>query len=79
MSEKIKGVLAALVIAAFGIGMIANPDLMDGAEASGRRSIIKQVLIWIWSMPAGIILTILGAFIGYGVITTDDDERAEEN
>lgn len=78
MVEKIKGVIGGLVLIAFGIAMILNPDLMDGAEASGRRTLIKSILIFIWSLPAGIIVTILGGFIIYGAASAEEEEEQGE-
>lgn len=75
MKEKIQGVLGALLFFAAGIFMIVNPELMEGAEASGRKSWLKQILIWIWCRPVGIILTILSIFTFYGAISSHEDEE----
>ncbi len=78
MNEKIKGILSGLFIAAIGIAMILNPDLMNDAEASGRRSFLKSILIWIWSLPVGVIITLLGGLTIYGAATSEEELGGED-
>lgn len=77
MNERIKGVLGGLLIFAIGVAMILNPELMNDAEASGRRSFLKSILIWIWSFPVGIIVTLLGGLAIYGAATSKEEEKGE--
>lgn len=63
--EKLKSWIGLIALIAIGIYMIADPGLMDGAEAGGRRGLIKQLIIWVWSWPVGILLVLFGGFIGY--------------
>jgi hypothetical protein len=77
MLEKLKNLIFPVVVLGFGIAMLMNPHSMDGAEATGRRSFLKMILIKIWGMPAGIILTLLGLGLAYAVFKSDGtDEEA---
>ena len=77
MNEKIKGILSGLFIIALGVAMIYNPDMMNDAEASGRRSLFKSILIWVWSLPVGVIATLLGRMVVYGAATSKEEEQLE--
>jgi hypothetical protein len=65
--NKLKALLQAVAMVGFGIAMMVAPDLMQGqdVDTSGRNSGFKQILMMIWGMPAGIVLTLLGGFIGF--------------
>ena len=57
------GLVGGGIIAGLGIWMIINPDGAGTTDAEGRRSMIKNLLNAIWSIPGGIVVTIIGLVI----------------
>lgn len=54
--------LVALVIAGFGVGMIIHPEAM---EVHGRKRLIANLLDWVWSRPAGCIITPVALLVAW--------------
>ncbi len=51
------------ILGAAGVLMLIFPGLLDDIVAQGRRGMMKQILIYIWSTPGGIIIALLGLLI----------------
>jgi len=51
------------ILGAAGVLMLIFPSLLDDYVAQGRRGMMKQILIYIWSTPGGIIIALLGLLI----------------
>lgn len=66
--EKRAGIIGGLILVGLGVAAIINPDLMEGAEVSGRNFLIKLVVVYLWSRPGGVIAVLLGCASIWGVI-----------
>jgi len=75
--EKRAGIIGGLVFIGLGIAAIINPNLTEGAEASGRNFLIKLVFIYPWSRPGGVIAILLGCGSIWGVIKPREYEKKE--
>ena len=64
-SIRNRNIVLMVILIGFGIFMLVAPDAAAGQEASGRRALMKQILILIWGIPGGIVLIALGGFLGY--------------
>lgn len=58
--------------------MIVAPDMAQGAEASGRYSTLKGLLIAVWGLPAGVVAVLAGGFLGYTMLTKPVDPFAHK-
>lgn len=58
--EKRSAIVGGLIFIGLGIAMIVNPNLAEGAEASGRNALLKTVILWVWGIPGGIVAILLG-------------------
>jgi uncharacterized membrane protein len=76
-TKKIGTIILCILIIGIGIWAIIQPDLMNGVNPSGRRGLIKRIIIWAWGMPGGIIACIFGALGIYGHFLPDDDKKSE--
>ncbi len=74
-NNKIKPWLGIIAIIAIGLLMIFQPDAVADGSTSGRRGLIKMVLIWVWGIPAGIICLLIGLFLGYAQINGGEEEE----
>jgi len=76
--EKRAGIIGGIVFIGLGIAAIVNPNMMEGAEASGRNFLVKLIFAYLWSRPGGVIAILLGCGSIWGVIKPDDnpDEKA---
>jgi hypothetical protein len=54
----------AIVLVGLGTWMLVDPDMMEGAEPGARRAAVKQLLVWIWGVPGGVVLLVLGVLSG---------------
>lgn len=79
MTAKAKraGIIGGLIFIGLGIAAIINPDLMEGAEASGRHFLAKLIFIYLWSRPGGIVAILLGCCSIWGVIKPQEEEKNE--
>lgn len=68
-SNLYRTIAVAVALLGFGIFMLLNPNMMDGAVAEGRRAFYKSILIMIWGIPGGIGFIVVGAFLGYRAFT----------
>ncbi|MEZ4776199.1 MAG: hypothetical protein R3D00_23700 [Bacteroidia bacterium] len=66
------GIIALLII---GIVMISQPEMSEGADASGRNSLLKSALIAIWGIPAGIGCVLAALGLGYMRMKGGDEEE----
>ena len=64
--EKRGAIIGGLIFVGIGIAMIVNPHAADGAVASGRNSMIETIIVWIWGIPGGIVLALLGGATFWG-------------
>ena len=64
--EKRGAIIGGLIFVGIGIAMIVNPHAADGAVASGRNSMIEAIIVWIWGIPGGIVLALLGGATFWG-------------
>ena len=71
-----KNLLWGFIFLGLGIWMLTNPELMDGADASGRRALFKSILIWAWGIPGGIISLLIGGATLYFYFKGDSAEEA---
>jgi hypothetical protein len=69
-SNLYKNIAWAVILLGFGIFMLLDPHMMDGATAEGRNTLFKSILIMIWSIPGGIGFIVVGAFLGYRAFTS---------
>lgn len=56
------GIFALLII---GIMMIAQPEMFNEVDPSGRKAFLKTIFSYIWGIPVGIIALILAGLLGY--------------
>jgi hypothetical protein len=66
-----------------GAAMLAAPKLMDGeAHLSGQRSLIKEILSWVWGYPLGILLVLFALYLCRGIYSgfmlKDDSEETSQ-
>lgn len=73
-NEKIKPWLGIIALLAIGIFMIISPDAMTDADPGGRKALIKTILAYVWSIPAGVIAVLIAGFLGYGQLKGDTEE-----
>jgi hypothetical protein len=69
-SNLYKNIAWAVILLGFGIFMLLDPHMMDGATAEGRNTLYKSILIMVWSIPGGIGFILVGAFLGYRAFTS---------
>jgi hypothetical protein len=69
-SNLYKTIAWAVILLGFGIFMLLDPHMMDGATAGGRNTLYKSILIIIWGIPGGIGFIVVGAFLGYRAFTS---------
>lgn len=76
-SPNILGLIIwALVFTGLGLWMIFDPNMMDGQIASGRRAGLKQLLINVWGIPAGVISLLLGGFNIFSLVNAFRNKQA---
>jgi hypothetical protein len=75
--EIVGGLLWAVLFIGVGAVMIVNPDL-GGYEPHGRHLLIKQIVAWVWSMPAGIVGVLVGLLMLWGTFLGDSKEQGAE-
>ena len=75
---KIKKWFWALLVFGIGVAMIVNPELMEGASASGRNFIVKKLFIWVWGIPGGIVLLVIGGIYTYSILKEGKTGKTEE-
>jgi hypothetical protein len=68
-SSLYRTIAIAVALLGFGIFMLLDPHMMDGASAEGRNALFKSLLIMMWGIPAGISFIVVGAFLGYRAFT----------
>jgi hypothetical protein len=69
-SNLYRTIAIAVALLGFGIFMLLDPHMMDGATAQGRNALFKSLLIMIWGIPGGIGFIVVGAFLGYRAFTS---------
>lgn len=72
-----KKIIWGLVFIGFGIWMICDPTMMDGASSSnGNKAAYKMILALVWGRTFGFIAIPIGlylAFKGVGQMNLDDN------
>ncbi|MEM7387537.1 MAG: hypothetical protein AAF514_21585 [Verrucomicrobiota bacterium] len=71
--SKTGTLIFSLIILGLGIWMIGQPDLLEGSDVSGRRSLLKKMLIALWGWPGGIVLCLLGGLSLLGTLSDDNE------
>lgn len=69
-SSLYRTIAIAVALLGFGIFMLLDPNMMDGATAEGRNTLFKSLLIMLWGIPGGIGFIVVGAFLGYRAFTS---------
>ena len=69
--DRLVSLMLAAGLAGLGVFMILRPDYRHGpAEGSrGRTKLLVAVLDWIWSVPAGVILVLIGLLFLWGALS----------
>jgi hypothetical protein len=60
-----KTIAWAVILLGFGVFMLLDPTMMEGAVAEGRRRGLLNLLIMIWGVPGSIGCIALGGFLAY--------------
>lgn len=69
LGQVLGGIAVALVFVGLGVWMIVQPDTQLGDGPSGRKGgLFFAIIRFIWGMPGGILLALLGALILFGSI-----------
>ena len=58
-------ILGSVLLVTFGILMLMAPDVLVGAEAAGRRTGLKELLIAVWGVPGGTVCLFAGGVLAY--------------
>jgi hypothetical protein len=77
-TTKIRPWLGIIAFFLIGITMVKDPHLFDHAEASGRHSLMKLIFSYIWGIPAGVIVLLLGTFFAYNQIKGTPESSSKE-
>jgi hypothetical protein len=75
------GLLCSIVFIALGVMMVVNPDMIAEAgdtdgPSGGKGRLLWTILTWIWSIPGGIVVLVLGALFLWGTFSKRDVEPA---
>ena len=73
-NEKVKPWMGIIALIAIGALMLKDPDAFSSADISGRKQFIKLIFSYIWGIPAGIIMILLGGYLGYKQFTGQAEE-----
>ena len=80
-SDRIKGIIFALLLVALAVCMFVWPDALVGADDEPTRTksrLLFTILKWVWSIPGGVVVALLGALIFFGSIVKKDEKPSED-
>lgn len=73
--ERRSGIIWGLIFIGLGIAAAVNPDLMEGAEPSGRHYLLKQTVVWLWSRPGGVVAILVGTALLWRVFKSKSKDK----
>ena len=76
--HRIAAVVWGLIFLGLGQWMIWQPHRLDGYVPSGRNYLAKSLLVKIWGIPAGVVMSLLGANTLYYFFMRRDRKAAQK-